>query len=150
MLKRLSILAGAFMLLTLLTIQASAKEITIRGQLARTVEAGGWLIIADTDEQTTKYLLLNSRRFQKEKWFQAGTQVEATGETRPDAMTIYQQGVPFEARNLKPIGRASANRAAGTKEEWKPLLFKNDSGLAFAFHLFPFYFYRWQSTPNLV
>jgi hypothetical protein len=150
MVKRLSILAGTFMLLSLLTIQASAKEITVRGQLARTVEAGGWLIIADTDEQTTKYLLLNSRRFQKEKWFHAGAQVEATGETVPDAMTIYQEGVPFEARSLKPIGRTSANHTAGTTEGWKPFLINNDPGLAFAFHLFPFYFYRWQSSPNLV
>src|SRR5215213_5677391 len=95
MMKRLSMIAGVLALAALFTIQAAAKEITVRGQLTRTVEAGGWLIVADTDEQTTKYLLLNAKRFQNESWFREGVTVDATGETKPDAVTIYQEGVPF-------------------------------------------------------
>ncbi len=56
MMKRVSILAGAFVLAALFTVQAAAKEITVRGHLGQTVEAGGWLIIAETDETTHKYL----------------------------------------------------------------------------------------------
>jgi uncharacterized protein YggE len=112
MMKRLSMIASVFALTALFTIQAAAKEITVRGQLARTVEAGGWLIVADTDEQTTKYLLLNAKRFQNESWFRAGVTVDATGETKPDAITIYQEGVPFEARTLQQVGSSSAHQGA--------------------------------------
>ena len=52
------------------------KEITVEGRLARTVEAGGWLIVGDYG----KYLILNSRQFQSEPWFREGATVEATGE----------------------------------------------------------------------
>jgi homoaconitase/3-isopropylmalate dehydratase large subunit len=103
MMKRLSMIASTSALVALLMIQASAKEITVRGHLEPTVEAGGWLIVSDTDEMTTKYLLLNSQRFKNESWFREGAQVEATGETKPDAVTIYQQGIPFEARTMSPI-----------------------------------------------
>jgi hypothetical protein len=112
--KRLSMIASAFALVALLTMQASAKEITIRGHLEQTVEAGGWLIISDTDEMTTKYLLLNSQRFKNASWFRKGAQVEATGETRPDAVTIYQEGVPFQARTIAPLG-SKGNEAAKSK-----------------------------------
>src|SRR4051812_29523844 len=105
MLRRLVMLTGALALLALLTIQASAQEITIRGHLERTVEAGGWLIIADTDETTTKYLLLNPQRFQKKSWLRTGATVEATGEIKHDAVTIYQEGVPFKARTMHLVGR---------------------------------------------
>jgi len=90
-------------LLALLTIQASAQEITIRGHLERTVEAGGWLIISDTDETTTKYLLLNAKQFEKKSWFRTGAYLEATGEIRRDAVTIYQEGIPFEARAMRRL-----------------------------------------------
>ena len=101
--RRLSIFTITLTLFTALTIQASTKEITIHGHLAQTVEAGGWLIVVDTDERTTKYLLLNARRFQNKSWFRAGAMVEVTGETRPDAVTIYQEGIPFEARTMRAI-----------------------------------------------
>lgn len=114
MLKRLSIIASLFAFVAFLTVQASAKEITVRGHLAKTVEAGGWLIIADTDETTTKYLLLNAQRFQNESWFRTGAQVEAVGETKTDVMTIYQEGVPFEARTMRSIG-SSGNEATSSK-----------------------------------
>src|SRR5438105_2163698 len=101
MMRRLSIFTIILALFVALTIQASTKEITIRGHLAPTVEEGGWLIVVNTDERTTKYLLLNARRFQNKSWFRAGATVEVTGETRPDAVTIYQEGIPFEAHTLK-------------------------------------------------
>lgn len=104
MMKRLLMIASTFALVAVLTVQASSKEITLRGHLEQTVEAGGWLIIADTDEKTDKYLLLNSQRFRNETWFRKGAQVEATGETKPDAITVYQEGIPFEARTMRPIG----------------------------------------------
>jgi len=91
-------------LTVLWTVQVSGQEITVRGRLARTVEAGGWLIISDTDEMTTKYLLLNPQRFRKSSWFRVGAQVEVTGQTKRDAITIYQEGVPFEARTMRPLG----------------------------------------------
>ena len=78
------------------------KEITVEGRLARTVEAGGWLIVADYG----KYLILNSRQFQSEPWFREGATVEATGEARQDAVTIYQEGMPFQARTMRVRGRA--------------------------------------------
>jgi hypothetical protein len=105
MLRRLVMMTSVCALLALLTLQASAQEITIRGHLERTVEAGGWLIIADVDETTTKYLLLDPQRFQKKSWFRTGATVEMTGEIKRDAVTIYQEGVPFKARTMRLIGR---------------------------------------------
>ena len=96
-------IACVLALVTLLTAQASAQKITIRGRLAQTVEAGGWLIIEETDERTTKYLLLNPQRFQHKSWFGVGATVEVTGEVRRDAVTIYQEGVPFAARSMRPL-----------------------------------------------
>jgi hypothetical protein len=118
--KRLSMMASAFAFVALLTIQASAKEITIRGHLEQTVEAGGWLIISDTDELTTKYLLLNSQRFKNASWFRKGAQVEATGEPKPDAVTIYQEGIPFEARTIAPIGSKGNETARDNQRVNRP------------------------------
>jgi uncharacterized protein len=115
MMKRFSILASVLTLIAIFTIQVSAAEITVRGRLGRTVEPGGWLILVDTkDTAKSKYLLLNAQRFQNESWFRAGAEVEAMGETQPDAMTIYQEGIPFEARTLRPTG-SQGNEAAGGK-----------------------------------
>ena len=103
MLRRLAMMLSLIALLAFLTIQASAQEITIRGHLERTVEAGGWLIISDTDEMTTKYLLLNAKQFEKKSWFRAGAYIEATGEVKRDTVTIYQEGVPFKARTMRSL-----------------------------------------------
>lgn len=114
--KRFSMIASLLALAALFTIQASAAEITLRGRLGRTVEPGGWLILVDMkDTAKSKYLLLNAQRFQNESWFRAGTEVEATGETQPDAMTIYQEGIPFEARTLRSIGSQGNEAAASGK-----------------------------------
>ena len=102
--KQFSMMAGALALAALFSLQAVAQEINVRGRLAQTVEAGGWLILAETDEETTKYLLLNARKFEQESWFRVGTEVEAAGEVKRDAVTIYQEGIPFEARTLRPAG----------------------------------------------
>ena len=80
--------------------QAAAKEIAIKGRLAPTVEAGGWLVATAKE----KYLLLNAARWRNESWFRADTEVEATGEPKPGTITVYQEGVPFEARTLRPTG----------------------------------------------
>ena len=89
---------------------ACAKEITVRGHLKKTVEAGGWLIVAEKQE----YLILNAKRFQNEEWFRESAEVEAVGETK-DVMTTFMQGTPFEARTLRPLEQrgteSSANRS---------------------------------------
>ena len=118
--RRLLMSASICVLLTLLTVSASAKEITVRGHLGQTVEAGGWLIIADRDGKTDKYLLLNAQRFKNEPWFRTGTQVEATGETKSDVLTIYQEGVPFEARTLRPVGSKDNEAATDSRRPIRP------------------------------
>jgi uncharacterized protein YggE len=90
-----------------------AKEITVRGNLQRTVEPGGWVISTGSE----KYLLLNAKSFQNQSWFKESTLVEATGETR-DVMTTYMEGTPFEARSMKPVeqgGSQAVVRGFGTK-----------------------------------
>jgi uncharacterized protein YggE len=85
---------------------AASKEITVRGQLRPTVESGGWVIVAG--EQ--KYLLLNADRFKGESWFRKDAEVEAVGETK-NAITIYMEGTPFEARTLRPVGKRTEESA---------------------------------------
>ncbi len=84
----------------------AAEVITVRGRLARTVEEGGWLIATDAQ----KYLILNATRFRKEAWFREGAEVEAEGETKPGTMTIYQEGIPFEARTMRPQKGSGGSR----------------------------------------
>jgi uncharacterized protein len=90
-----------------------SKEITIEGRLARTVEAGGWLIVADYG----KYLILNSRQFQSEPWFREGASVEATGEARQGAVTVYQEGMPFQARTMRARGRTASGGAQAVNKQ---------------------------------
>jgi len=82
--KRLINILGAIALITLLAASAMAKEITVRGRLQRTVEAGGWLIVSGNQ----KFLVLNPQSFQNENWFKESADVEALGETKSDVMTI--------------------------------------------------------------
>ncbi|HEX7177017.1 MAG TPA: SIMPL domain-containing protein [Pyrinomonadaceae bacterium] len=88
---------------------AASKEITVRGQLRPTVESGGWVIVAG--EQ--KYLLINADRFKGESWFRKDAEVEAVGETK-NAITIYMEGTPFEARTLRPTGKRAEESAAAS------------------------------------
>jgi uncharacterized protein YggE len=78
-----------------------AKEITVRGKLQKTVEAGGWLI-ANND---TKYLILNPKNFDSNDWFKVGANVEAVGEVK-EVMTTFMEGTPFEVKSMKPLDKA--------------------------------------------
>ena len=80
-----------------------AKDITVRGKLQKTVEAGGWLVVASD----AKYLILNAKDFQRNDWFKESTNVEAVGETK-DVMTTAMEGTPFEAKSMRPIDQARA------------------------------------------
>jgi uncharacterized protein len=108
MMKKLFTILAAFMLVALFIPQrlaeAMSDEMTIRGRLQKTVEAGGWLIVVN--EQ--KYLILNAQKFQKESWFKESTEVEARGETKTDVMTTYMEGTPFEVRSMHPLAQAPA------------------------------------------
>ncbi|HKZ01076.1 MAG TPA: SIMPL domain-containing protein, partial [Pyrinomonadaceae bacterium] len=88
-----------------------AKEITVRGRLQKTVEAGGWVIATGSQ----KYLILNAQRFKNEKWFKESTEVEAVGETK-DVMTIYMEGTPFEVRTLRPLEQGGSEVIAGATD----------------------------------
>lgn len=96
--KRLFLLTTvmAFVLGTATVLHA--KEITVRGKLQKTVEAGGWLIV----NRDSKYLLLNAKDFQNNSWFKESNNVEAVGETK-EVMTTFMEGTPFEAKSLKPL-----------------------------------------------
>ncbi|MDQ1728213.1 MAG: uncharacterized protein QOD33_338 [Pyrinomonadaceae bacterium] len=90
------------LLATLLSTQAFAKEVALRGRLQRTVEAGGWLIVSDNQ----KYLLVNATRFAGEQWFTPGNEVEAVGETKSGVVSIYLEGTPFAVRSMQPAVRS--------------------------------------------
>lgn len=96
--KRLLLITGIFALVLGTANVLHAKEITVRGKLQKTVEAGGWLIVSGE----TKYLVLNARDYQSNPWFKESANVEATGETK-DVMTMYMEGTPFEAKSMKPV-----------------------------------------------
>lgn len=84
-----------------------AKEITVRGKLQKTVESGGWLIVASD----AKYLILNPRNFQNNAWFKESTNVEAVGEVK-EVMTTFMEGTPFEVKTMQPVDQATATPGA--------------------------------------
>ncbi len=120
--KMLTIL-GAFALATVFAGQAFAKEITVRGRLQRTVEAGGWVIVAGNQ----KYLLLNAQRYQNEKWFVEASEVEAVGETKTNVMTIYMEGTPFELRMLRPLAESGSAAIQSDSRALTKVLVSGDS-----------------------
>jgi uncharacterized protein len=95
--KRIRLIAGVMALVLGTATILNAKEITVRGKLQKTVEAGGWLIVAND----AKYLILNAKDFQNNAWFKESTNVEAIGETK-DVMTSFMEGTPFEAKSMRP------------------------------------------------
>src|SRR5215213_1424310 len=95
--RTLSVPAVVALVLAAATV-LHAKEITVRGKLQKTVEAGGWLIAASD----AKYLILNAKNFQSNGWFKESTNVEAFGETK-DVMTTFMEGTPFEAKSMQPV-----------------------------------------------
>ena len=110
--RKLLRMLGAAALVTVLATQSFAKEITIRGRLQKTVEAGGWVIVSGNQ----KYLILNAQRFQNEKWFAEANEVEAVGDTKSDVMTTFMEGTPFEVRTMRPLaegGTVNQNNLRG-------------------------------------
>lgn len=101
-------LASQTLMAQTLAAAAPAREMTVRGRLRPTVEAGGWVIVSGE----RKYLLLNARRFSGEGWFRAGAEVVAVGQTKSGVVSIYMEGTPFEARTLRPARRAATRRAS--------------------------------------
>ena len=120
--KFITILA-AVALVALLAGQAFAKEITIRGRLQRTVEAGGWVIVAGKQ----KYLILNAQRFQGEKWFVEANEVEAVGETKSDVMTTYMEGTPFEVRTMRPLAESGSGGSQNESRSLTKVMVTGDS-----------------------
>jgi uncharacterized protein YggE len=102
MTRKLITISSTVALVVLLTTQTFAKELTVRGRLQRTVEAGGWVIASGNQ----KYLILNAQRFQNEQWFAETSEVEAVGETKSGVVTIYMEGTPFEVRTMRPFGES--------------------------------------------
>jgi len=96
--RRTLLTAGVVALLLASATIMNAKEITVRGKLQKTVEAGGWLIVGSD----AKYLILNAKNFQSNGWFKESTNVEAVGETK-DVMTTFMEGTPFEAKSMQPV-----------------------------------------------
>ena len=105
--KRLTLMAGVLALVLGTATVLHAKEITVRGKLQKTVEAGGWLIV----NNDTKYLLLNARNFQNNAWFKEARNVEAVGETK-DVMTTFMEGTPFEAKSVQPLDQNDGQTVA--------------------------------------
>jgi uncharacterized protein len=103
-------LALAFALAPAAAAQGSAgsERLTLEGNLGRTVEPGGWLI----NTTSRKYLVLNPQRFQSEPWFREGAAVVAEGETKPDVVTTFQEGVPFEVSSMRPRGQTGGSGLA--------------------------------------
>jgi uncharacterized protein YggE len=102
--RSLKPILGAVALVALLATQVFAKEITVRGRLQKTVEAGGWVVVSGNQ----KYLILNAQRFQNEKWFAEASEVEAVGETKSDVMTTFMEGTPFEVRTMRPLAEGGS------------------------------------------
>jgi uncharacterized protein YggE len=115
MTRKLIPILGAIAMAALLSTDVFAKETTVRGRLQRTVEPGGWLIVSGNQ----KYLVLNARRFQNERWFREATEVEATGEAKPDAVTTFMEGTPFEVRTMRPFEQGGPG---GNQSESKGLI----------------------------
>lgn len=123
MFRRIVFALSAITLLFTLGVHAQAKEITVRGKLKKTVEAGGWLVASEKQ----KYLILNPQKFQNEKWFAEGAEVEATGEEKPGTITIYMEGTPFEVHSMRPTKQEEAVMSAVDAAHLTRVLVTGDS-----------------------
>jgi uncharacterized protein YggE len=121
--RRINSVLVAVALTTILAASAMAKEITVRGRLQPTVEAGGWVIVSGNE----KYLILNARRFQSESWFAEAAEVEALGETKPDVMTTFQEGTPFEVRIMRPFVQSGSGGNQNASRTLTRVLVTGDS-----------------------
>ncbi len=120
--KRLLLITGLMAVVLSAATVLHAKEITVRGKLQKTVEAGGWLVV----ESANKYLILNSKDFTKHSWFKEQTHVEAVGETK-DVMTSFMEGTPFEAKSIKPIEQGVATPGASDNRRITRVMITGDS-----------------------
>lgn len=120
--KRILTITGAVALVLAVATILHAKEITVRGKLQKTVESGGWLIVASD----AKYLILNAKNFQSNAWFKESTNVEAVGETK-DVMTTFMEGTPFEAKSMRPMDQASAMQGRDENRRLTRVLVTGDS-----------------------
>ena len=77
--------------------QEKPEKKTISGILRKTVEKGGWLIVAGEK----KFLILNAGEFKGKSWFRVGARVKATGSLR-NQPTIFMQGQPFKVDRMVP------------------------------------------------
>ena len=114
--KRLLLMTGLMAVVLGAATVLHAKEITIRGKLQKTVEAGGWLIVTGD----TKYLILNARNYEKNSWFKESMNVEAVGETK-DVMTTFMEGTPFEAKAITPVGEDATQGVATPGQDGRRL-----------------------------
>jgi uncharacterized protein YggE len=103
----------------------ATKELTVVGRLTPTVEAGGWLVVADYG----KYLLTNANEFRRQPWFREGASVEATGRVRDDVMSIHMEGVPFQARTMRA---RAGSRGGGSQSNASQNAGQNTGGQAVA------------------
>ena len=119
--KRLTFITSVLALMLGAATILQAKEITVRGKLKKTVEAGGWLIVNDT-----KYLILNPANFQKNDWFKESTNVEAVGEVK-EVMTTFMEGTPFEVKTMQPVDQAVATPGANENRRLTRVMVVGDS-----------------------
>jgi uncharacterized protein YggE len=120
--KRLTFIATVLALMLGAATILQAKEITVRGKLQKTVESGGWLIVASD----TKYLILNPANFQKNDWFKESTNVEAVGEVK-EVMTAFMEGTPFEVKTMQPADQAVATPSATENRRLTRVMVVGDS-----------------------
>jgi uncharacterized protein len=120
--KRLPFITSVLALMLGAATILQAKEITVRGKLQKTAEAGGWLIVASD----TKYLILNPANFQKNDWFKESTNVEAVGEVK-EVMTTFMEGTPFEVKTMQPADQAVAAPAANENRRVTRVMVTGDS-----------------------
>lgn len=121
--RKLITISSAVALVVLLTTQAFAKELTVRGRLQLTVEAGGWVI----NSGNQKYLILNAQGFQNESWFAEASEVEAVGETKSGVVTIYMEGTPFEVRTMRPSAESGSGANQNESRGLTKVLVTGDS-----------------------
>ena len=121
--RKLISAASVAVLSLVFVVGVAAQEITVRGQIGRTVEPGGWLI----NSAKQKYLLLNADRWRNESWFREGAEVEATGEVRRDVVTTQMEGTPFQARTLRPADGSGDGAGASLMQGTTRVVVSGDS-----------------------
>src|SRR5215203_1293635 len=120
--KRLTLTTAVLAVILSAATVLQAKEITVRGKLQKTVEDGGWLIVAGE----TKYLVLNAKNFQSNGWFKETTNVQAVGETK-EVMTTFMEGTPFEVKSMQPVDQSAAMPARDDGRRVSRVMITGDS-----------------------